>query len=316
MTVLVLTCDLDPTADLVINELTQRGTPLVRLDPGAFPAAVGLSARIDTDGWHGEINGRHRDVDLDKIRSVYYRRPSPHQVEARLPPADTEWSRQEARAAFSGVLDSLTCRWVNHPADNRRATNKPAGLAAAARCGLTIPRTLVTSQPEQAREFIRSVGGTAAYKPLAGAPVEHDGAPQVVWTSKVTVADITDAVTLTAHLFQEWINKAYEVRLTAVGNRLFAAEIHAHSDAARHDFRSDYDNLTYQVCDVPDTVADGIGRLLAAYRLQYAAMDFLVNQAGDWHMVDLNPNGQFGFVPDLRQPIAAALAGLLEGHPS
>ncbi|KOV37246.1 hypothetical protein ADK60_05025 [Streptomyces sp. XY431] len=54
---------------------------------------------------------------------------------------------------------------------------------------------------------------------------------------------------------------------------------------------------------------------MAVFGLRYAAMDFLVDNDGVWFFVDLNPNGQFGFVPDLRDPIATALANLLEGVP-
>ncbi len=122
-------------------------------------------------------------------------------------------------------------------------------------------------------------------------------------------------MSLTAHQFQEWIDKAYEVRLTVVGDELFAAEIHAGSEASRVDFRTDYDSLTYRVCDVPEGVTDGVRSLMAVFGLRYAALDFLVDNDGVWFFVDLNPNGQFGFVPDLRDPIATALANLLEGVP-
>ncbi|MEU1945080.1 hypothetical protein ACFW95_06625 [Streptomyces sp. NPDC059474] len=45
---------------------------------------------------------------------------------------------------------------------------------------------------------------------------------------------------------------------------------------------------------------------------QYAALDFLVSPQGRWYLIDVNPNGQWGFIPDLRTPITRALADLLE----
>ncbi|MFE2185689.1 hypothetical protein [Streptomyces sp. NPDC059455] len=37
---------------------------------------------------------------------------------------------------------------------------------------------------------------------------------------------------------------------------------------------------------------------------------------GRWYLIDVNPNGQWGFIPDLRTPITRALADLLErAHP-
>lgn len=96
---------------------------------------------------------------------------------------------------------------------------------------------------------------------------------------------------------------------------MFAAAIYAGSEASRIDFRRDYDSLTYRVCDVPEDTADGLRGLLDAFGLHYAALDFLVNDKGDWYLVDVNPSGQWAFVPELRAPITRALADLLEGRP-
>lgn len=119
---------------------------------------------------------------------------------------------------------------------------------------------------------------------------------------------------LTTHQFQEWIDKQYEVRVTCVGWRTFAVEIHAGSEAARIDFRRDYDSLTYRECQVPQDIVSGLHRLMDAFRLRYVALDFLVNHHGTWSLIDVNPNGQFGFVPELRQPITTAIADELEGR--
>ena len=55
----------------------------------------------------------------------------------------------------------------------------------------------------------------------------------------------------TAHLFQEKVRKAFEVRLTVIGNRMFPVAIHAGSEAAKLDWRTDYRSLTYEVIDCP-----------------------------------------------------------------
>lgn len=56
------------------------------------------------------------------------------------------------------------------------------------------------------------------------------------------------------HLFQEWVPKDYEVRLTVVDGEFFAARIDSESDAAHVDWRSDYDNVSYQVIETPGVV--------------------------------------------------------------
>lgn len=317
MTVLVLTGPKDATADLVIAELTGRGVVVHRLDPGDFPENLTLAARIGPrrTTWDGGLRGTHRDLDLGRVRSVYYRRPSEHRLHSGLSGHDAQWAAAEARAGLGGLLATLECAWLNDPRRNAVASRKPVALATAARCGLSIPETLITNNPSEARAFVGSLPGrVAAYKALGTqAPSGIDGEPYALWTTRVGAAEITDAVSLTAHQFQEWIPKAYEVRLTVVAGRMFAAKIHTSSEAARIDIRTDYDSHTYELCEVPFGIASGVRKMLDTFGLHYAAMDFLVDQGGDWHLIDLNPNGQWAFVPELRTPITEALADLLEG---
>lgn len=315
MTVLVLTRQLDPVADLVVHELNARHTPVVRLDPGDLPTRSAFTARLDgATGWTGDWRGQHRDLNLDEVRAIYWRRPSAHRLPPGMP-GDVEcWARAETKTGFGGVLSTLACTWVNHP-DRNRAGTGPRALAAAARCGLRVPRTMVTNDPAAARQFAAGLpGGVVAYKAIGGAgPTTREGTTYASWTSKVRVEEITDAVSASTHHFSEWIDKAHEVRLTAVDDRLFAAEIHTHSAAAREDFRRDYAACTYTVCDVPEEIAHGVHRVMTSLGLRYAALDFLVSHAGIWHLCDVNPNGQYGWIESLRAPITRAIADVLEG---
>ncbi|MBA6437475.1 ATP-grasp ribosomal peptide maturase [Streptomyces sp. GMR22] len=320
MTVLVLTRPTDATADLVIAELNERSVPVHRLDPGDFPESLSMAARIGPDrtSWEGALRGQHRDVSLTDVRSVYYRRPAAHRLHPDMSGQDARWAAAEARVGFGGLVAALPCLWANHPQRNALAALPPVALAAAARSGLSVPRTLITNDPAEAREFVAALPGrVAAYKALGTThPSDHDDRPQALWTTQVQPGEIDDSVRRTAHQFQEWVDKAYEVRLTAVGHQLFAAEIHAGSDASRLDFRADYDSLIYKPCEVPERIARGVHMLTLMFGLQYVALDFLVNPQGRWYLIDVNPNGQWGFIPDPRTPITRALADLLErAHP-
>lgn len=46
MTVLILTCEQDVTADMVVAQLHKRGVPLVRFDPVDLPGEATLSAEF------------------------------------------------------------------------------------------------------------------------------------------------------------------------------------------------------------------------------------------------------------------------------
>lgn len=164
-------------------------------------------------------------------------------------------------------------------------------------------------------EFADRICGPVVYKPFTPIRGTVDGQSMAVYATLLRPGDIGHpSIATTAHLFQEWVPKAYEVRLTAVGRRIFAAEIHATSVAARTDWRSDYDNLTYRVCSPPADVTAGVHRVLDRLGLPYGAFDFVVTPSGEWTFLEVNPNGQYGFVEQATGlPITAAVCDHLEG---
>lgn len=154
--VLVLTQRFDPTADLVIRELNSRCVPVVRLDVAEFPETLVLQGWIGRGrgDWRGFLFADHHTVCLADIRSIWYRRPTRFVLHPAMLTSDRVWAEREALAGFGAVLSALRCRWVNHPHRNAIAESKPLQLATAAACGLTIPDTFITNDPEAARAFV------------------------------------------------------------------------------------------------------------------------------------------------------------------
>lgn len=330
-TVLVLTGRLDATADLVITELDRRDVPVFRCDPADFPGRLALSARFDGAGWAGTLRTPYRSVELDRIVGGYYRRPGRFAVRTGVgdggPDAAgaggagigrsggagaggvDEWASAEARGGLGGLLAAVP-RWLNDPGRMEHAEYKPVQLAAAARAGLATPRTLITTDPDAAREFVAGLA-RAVYKPFRGSMRAADGT-RFIYTSPVTAAEIDDSVAHTAHQFQEWIDKDHEVRLTVVGDRYFAARLTGRSADARVDWRADYDAVDYAVAEVPGSVRAAVRAMLADLGLRFAAMDFVVRPDGRWYFLDLNPNGQWGWIEHhTGLPICAAIADAL-----
>ncbi|HEV2089025.1 MAG TPA: ATP-grasp ribosomal peptide maturase [Cryptosporangiaceae bacterium] len=311
-TVLVLTERLDPTADLVVAELARRGVAVVRFDTAEFPADLRVCATFD-GRWHGVVHTRTHVLHLDALCGAYYRRPSAFVFPPGMTEHELGWANLEARIGLGGVLATVP-HWLNHPSRIGFAEYKPIQLAAAAAAGLDTPRTLITNDPADARRFAAGVG-QVVYKPFSAA-TEKDGRRAFVYTTPVTADDIDDAVRLTAHLFQEWVPKAHEVRLTVVDDQLFAARLTAGSEAARVDWRSDYPSLVYAVDEVPAEVRLAVLRLLAELGLRFAAMDFVVTPAGRWVFLDLNPNGQWAWIEhETGLPLCAAIADALTRDP-
>lgn len=310
-TVLVLTHPFDPTADYVVEALHRRDVPVFRCDPGEFPKRLSLAATLDGAGWVGSLRLPERDVYLQDIGCAYYRRPTVFDLPDGMGDDVRRWAGQEARMGLGGVLSALP-RWLNHPSDIAAAEYKPVQLAAACAGGLTVARTLITNDCAAAVDFARIVG-KVVYKPLTPVNVTDGDTHRIVFTTPVSADRIDDSVALTAHLFQEWIDKAYEVRLTVVDDDMFVTRLDAGTAAGAVDWRADYDELTYTTLgDMPDVVRTGVIALMRRLRLRFGAFDFAVTPDGDWVFLEVNPNGQWAWIEDSTgQPIADAIAAAL-----
>ncbi|MCC5036031.1 ATP-grasp ribosomal peptide maturase [Streptomyces sp. WAC 00631] len=309
--VLVVTRLEDTTADVVIEELGRRGVPVVRLDPADFPDTVTVKARVDVSGLVGEVRTATRTAALNAVRSVYWRRPRPYAAPAGLDGQDARWCADQARFGLGGILTALPgAHYVNHPWRNRAAEYKPAQLSAAARCGLHIPPTLVTNDVGEARRFVAEYG-PAVYKPLYNSDyADPQGRGLTVWVEEVAAEDVDAGVGRTMHLFQQRVDKVADIRLTAVGDRLFAVRI---DGSPGLDWRRHYDDLTYTLIDTPPDVAKGAQDYLAAFRLTYGAFDFGLDASGRWHWYECNPNGQFAWFPEhITSRITTAIADRLQ----
>lgn len=312
-TVLILTQPFDVTADGVVEELDRRGVPVFRCNPGDFPRDLTLVAELGA-GWTGGLHLPDREVRLDEIGCAWYRRPTAFEFPDGLNTEERRWAQHEARHAVGGILAALP-RWLNHPCDIARSEYKPVQLQMARTVGLTVPPTLITNDFEAARRFAKE-HDQIVYKPLSSAGVSEQGRYKLVYANRLTADDITDTVSATGHLFQRWVDKAYEVRLTVVDDAFFAVRIDAESEAGAVDWRTDYNNLRYTVVDAPGDVRDHACGLLDLLRLRFAALDFVVTPSGEWVFLEINANGQFAWLQDATGvPIAAAIADALTKEP-
>lgn len=128
--VLVLSADLDPTADAVLTHLLAREVPFTRLDPKVLLTGGSMSARLDRDGlWRGVLRGGPREIHLEQLRSVWVRRPGEITPPDGLDSAAADWCVGQAREALWGVLQALPhLRWVN-PVGSARAASFSGGPA-------------------------------------------------------------------------------------------------------------------------------------------------------------------------------------------
>jgi ATP-grasp ribosomal peptide maturase len=304
--ILVLTCLEDSSADMVISHLMARGAEVARFDPGIdFPANATLSARFGIDPPRGRLVTASRRVELERVRAVYYRRPTPYRTGGSS--QVERFSGMQARFGLGGVLATLSCQYLSHPWTLAEAEHKPLQLMTAQRAGFVVPATLITNRVEDARAFAVE-HGPIVYKPLRSTSyVDSNGDFCTIWTTLVDPADLDDSISQTAHLFQACVSKQADLRVTVVGERVFCIRI----DSDLLDWRADYDRITYTVVDPPSGLAERCLAYLRCLDLRFGAFDFALTTDGPVFL-ECNANGQWGWIEDdTGLPISRAVADLL-----
>jgi hypothetical protein len=310
--ILLVTNRGDLTADWLVIELRRRGASFLRFNTEDFPTSVQFAW---TDAGESVMGISGRQVDLRRISAVWWRRP----LAPRVPssdPALQNWLSREAQAALDAIWGAVSAVWVNDPARNRAAGRKPCQLRAAQSYGLHVPLTLVSNDPQRLAAFAASVGSRIVCKPLTHGEVD-DRRGLVFWTRVLGVDDIA-ALSVAGpepYLIQELIAKAYDIRVTVVGETIFAARIESPPDAPRFvDWRrSDIAALRHSVERLPDEIAAACIGLTRHFGLKFAAIDLARRSDGGHTFFEINPNGQWAWIEQRTGlSIAAGLVDLLE----
>ncbi|MFE9331871.1 ATP-grasp ribosomal peptide maturase [Streptomyces sp. NPDC006925] len=301
----------DVTADMVIAELNKRGVPVVRFDPSETGDRLTLSARFGAGSATpaGTLRTPSRIANLEGVRAMYWRRPTWPHFE-HLDAQDARYAEAHVRHGLGGTLYALpNCRYVNHPLSNRAAEHKPLQLAVAQRLGLVVPPTLISNDLEAIRSFITE-HAPVVFKTLRWTPYRRtNGVGLTTWTEPVSVDDVDERVTVVPHLFQAQVPKVADVRVVVVGQKVFAVRI----DSDLLDWRADYSALTYTPMTLPAAVEKALTAHLDHFGLASGSYDLCITRDDDLHWLELNPNGQWGWLEDeTGLPIAAAFADLLE----
>lgn len=314
-TCLLITDTGESTADLLVMEMRRRGQPCVRWNLDRYPVGSSLSTQISDAACETVISTDGRRVHLSDVGSVWCRSMTPTGFPDDFNTADRKFAEIEASRALDGLLSLPGIVWVNHPHRYALANSKPAQLRAARQAGMAIPQTLVSNDPDAVRAFIAAAPGPVVYKCFSQWLDLPEG--QAQYTGIVTDEQVArlDLIRATPGVFQHYVDKAFELRVTVVGNRLFAGRINSQMhETSRIDWRHrpfDMDPTPY---DLPEPVRTAILTFMSGFGLLYGALDFIVTPEGRHVFLEVNPGGQYMWVEAAtKMPITQALVDVLSG---
>lgn len=239
-----------------------------------------------------------RDLDL-----VWWRRchGKPTVPDAVTDPQLRKLVVKDNRAALRGtLLSAFTGTWISDPYATERAQNKLLQLTVAREVGLTVPRTLVSTDPTAVRDFTRAHGGTVIAKTLTG----------LLGTSlqagRVTIDSLgdDDEITVSATVYQEEVPGTDHLRVMVFGDAVHTARIRSRE----LDWRLAND-MEVEPVPMDPRLEDALREVTRRLGLRMGVFDLKVRPDGHPVFLEVNPQGQFLFVEGMSDmPLGEAFA--------
>lgn len=289
--------------------------------PNLLRASVRMSAGTPATASFrsGPVQGTTGNYD-----TVWYRRSGEAMRPPGMPEADWTVAARECDHHIRTLRRCLApdAYWVNDIEAREQARLKVPQLIAANACGLAIPETLFSNDPEEIRGFYAEhrQQGVIFKLNVQTYWANPSGASHVLFTTALSGQDLIDDEALSScpAIYQRKIEKAYELRVTCMDERCFTVRLDSQSsDMTRMDWRADLcAPVKPTLHELPPHVEARCILLMRKLGLVFGCIDLIVTPQGEHVFLEVNEMGQFLWVEQDEPgcPMLRAFATLLIQH--
>lgn len=320
--ILIVTSKRDSHVGAVTKHLDEAARPWVRMNVEDLATNAEITIQPALGSGKLSLHDSGKTLDLDTVTAVWYRKPDPVQLgHFKVDEAARDYVEAEFNEVIHGIYALLGhARWINNPLYARVAHRKLLQLKVAHEVGFKVPETIVTNSLDSAMTFSKARNGDLAIKSLGAISVMQEADHQMVqygvFTRRITELELLsqgDKVRHMPTMFQQFVEKQAELRITCVGREIFACRISPRvGDVTSDDHRFDTANLPHEAVDHPELV-ERMQAYMDRFGLNFGCFDFIVPKSGGEPIfLEMNPNGQWHWVQQLTgQDIGGAIARLL-----
>lgn len=207
---------------------------------------------------------------------------------------------------LTAFIRSSGVEWLTDLDALNRAENKLAQYRTALTLGIPTPHTVVVSDrlslpPNLSRQVV--------VKPLGpGHFTDEMGEGRVVFASDIASNDPRlDELPGAPFIIQELIEAETHLRVVTVADDVWTCAVSA--DDVPFDWRRrSAAQRSFRPTAPPDEVVGGARRICEHFQLGYSSQDWTIDRSGRSWFLDLNPSGQWLFLPE---PVASAIANAI-----
>ena len=250
---------------------------------------------------------------FENVESIWWRNPSSFSSNVSTEIAEfVEAQNTQFWGGFLALLPS-GIRWYNHFQRAREASRKMFQLQTALESGFRIPKTLITSDPAEARRFVQETGKTICKSLIT---------TEQIWRPTQLVSEDLmekmDHVSVCPLMFQEHIEGEEDVRIIVIDDFVEAVAFDIKNSRYPYDVSIDALNRCRKT-EIPDDLKLRLKNYMLKFGLRFGAFDFRLNTNGEFVFFEINPSGAFLYL-DVRaktciaRAMAAALSTKNEGR--
>jgi len=285
----------------IVWGLNELGHNVDLWDPSAFPVgqelSVGLKAGMGVV--HTVKTGQEAFV-LESFDTLWLRRQPQVTVTKSLHEADQKFALNQSHELIEGFLNSVdesSLFQVNVRANANKINYKIPQLQLARESGFGVPATLFSNDEWEIRDFFAEIKSDVIFKPFSPNFWKGDGETSVSYTVKLTEKNMDglSAIKYAPGIFQEYIPKAFEVRVVFMGHTHIAFKLDSQNsvDENKVDWRVNQLALPISRIQIPSEIERCCLEFMKAGGIVFGSIDFIVTKDGDYVFLEINEQGQF-----------------------
>lgn len=311
--VILITNTNDVTIDYVVKELKNRNIMYYRLNTDNIPNNINIDFDFENENFKILDLYKKIELNLHDFNSVYYRRPVINSLDYLEEVSYNEkiYLQRELFTIFEGIYKILEDKfWLNNVYRIREAENKIYQLILAKNIGFNTPETVISNNFSTIEKIVEKYQYNNIIKSIKNGYIDDN---KVIFTSLIDGNVIKNQISMFPNFIQNNIEKFCDIRCTIIGNDIFSAEILSQNEiGSKIDWRRSKNILEHKKHKLPIDIELKCLELTKKLKLNYSAIDLVLDKNGKYIFLEINPNGQWAWIENiLKFPISKRIVDIL-----
>ncbi len=302
---------------VIVFNLRQRGVNVIALNHKEIGKTWKINLLYSGGDWYSNSFFQLESglqIPLSEIKSIFRNYNNlPKRNPFKLTIKD---NRQDHLEIFDNTIKLLQSKiiFANPLVDYPSSNNKFYGIIKATEFGFKVPSAYFGNNVE----MVKKLSNNLAVKPIKSKFFKLEQSDILLYTQKFSQDEIElykDSVSETPLTYQDYIEKMYELRITVVGDKVFATKIDSQKNPqSLVDWRQLKEGMGkyYSIYTLPKNIQDMCVAYTKSLKQYYGAIDLIRDVNGDYIFLELNSMPAWLWIEKItNQPITNEIVNLL-----